>query len=235
MKLILIIGGTSGIGLHTAKHLVNKNYKVIICGRRYSNHDNIIFHKVDVTKNESILKLHSEILDQHGDIDGLIYSTGITAKKKKIESFDEEIWNKIISTNVTGLLITFKYFFSSLKKTKGKVVVINSVASKLYSEFSGVEYTASKAALSGIVKQTAIEWSKYNILVNSIIPSMTLTPMLQENYNDYEIDLISDKLPLKKLAGLDDVSRSIEFLISEDNTYITGSGLNVTGGIYLNA
>ena len=92
-----------------------------------------------------------------------------------------------------------KYFFPSLKQTKGNVAVISSLAARSYSQFSGIEYTASKAALSGIVRQLAIEWSDDGIFINSVFPSMTSTPMLKENINNEERDKLKNNLPLMKL------------------------------------
>ena len=110
---------------------------------------------------------------------------------------------------------------------------LNSIASKKYSELSGFEYTASKCALSGIVRQLAIEWSGKGIMINSIFPSMTNTSMLSNQFDDHQINDISDKLPLKKLATTLDSARAIEFLLNPENNYITGTGINVTGGSHL--
>ena len=121
-----------------------------------------------------------------------------------------------------------------MKKTKGKVVVINSLAARTYSQFSGIEYTASKAALTGIVRQFSIEWNAHGIFINSVFPSMTLTPMLKDNLNDDEIKKLNRQLPLKKLAEPFDTARAIEFLISKENKYITGSGIDISGGQFLN-
>jgi len=72
------------------------------------------------------------------------------------------------------------------------------------------------------------------ILVNSVFPSMTLTPMLKENLKNDEIEKLNQSLPLKKLAEPLDIARAIEFLISRNNKYITGSGIDISGGQYLN-
>ena len=231
--LVLIIGGTSGIGLETANYLLKNDYKVIVCGRRDVKSTELISINADIKSDESIQDLYNKIQRKYGNINALVFSAGITTPKKSIEDFDEKIWHDVFDTNVTGLLRVLKYFFPSLKKTKGKVAIINSIAARSYSQFSGLEYTISKAALSGLVRQLAFEWINYGIFINSVFPSMTLTPMLKENLGIDGIQKLNEELPLKKLATPFDTARAIEFLISNKNKYITGSGIDVSGGQFL--
>ena len=126
-----------------------------------------------------------------------------------------------------------KVFYPLLKDCSSRVVIVNSIASKKYSEYSGLEYTASKCALSGIVRQLAIEWRQKGIMINSIFPSMTKTPMLSKRLDERQIKNISSELPLNKLASTLDSARAIEFLLNPENNYLTGTGINITGGIHL--
>ena len=233
-KKIIIIGGTSGIGFETSKYLLNKGYDVIIVGRRLVNQDNIASYSADVRNNNSVANLFNIVKRNHKSINGLVYSVGITTSKKNIQDFDENIWNDIVDTNVTGLLRVLKHFYPLLKDNSGKVVVVNSLASRKYSDFSGIEYTASKSALSGLVKQLAIEWIRDNVFINSVFPSMTLTPMLLQNVDAINLEKICKNLPIGKLADPVDTARAIEYLISSENHYITGSGIDISGGQYLN-
>ena len=230
----VIIGGTSGIGLETANYLLNKDYEVIICGRREIKSKDLNSIRVNVKSDESVKELFKKVQNNFRDINSLVYSAGITSPKKSIVDFDEKIWHDVFDTNVTGLLRVLKYFFPSLKETKGSVTVINSIAARSFSQFSGVEYTISKAALSGLVKQLASEWIDDGVFINSVYPSMTLTPMLKENLGIDQIKKLNEELPLKKLAKPFDIARAIEFLISKENKYITGSGIDVSGGQFLN-
>ena len=231
--LVLIIGGTSGIGLETANYLLNRDYEVIVCGRRHVKSHGLNSIKVNVKSDESVKDLYHKIQHDFGDIHGLVFSAGITTQKKSIEDFDEKMWHNIFDTNVTGLLRVLKYFFPSLRNTKGRVAIVNSIAAKSYSQFSGVEYTISKAALTGLVRQLAFEWSNDGVFINSVFPSMTLTPMLKKTLDKDEINKLNEQLPLKKLATPFDTARAIEFLISRENKYMTGSGIDVSGGQFL--
>ena len=91
-----------------------------------------------------------------------------------------------------------KVFYPLLLDCCSKVVIVYSIAAKKYSEYSGFEYTASKCALSGIVRQLAIEWRQKGIMINSIFPSMTNTPKLSSQLDEKQIENISGELPLNK-------------------------------------
>ena len=120
-----------------------------------------------------------------------------------------------------------------MKLSKGKVVIVSSFASRAYSQFSGFEYTVTKAGLSGLVKQLAVEWGSDKILINTIFPSMVKTPMLLENVDKEVLGSIESRIPLGRIAKPEEVSMAIEFLISDRNTYITGAGIDVNGGQFL--
>tara|TARA_Y100000591_G_scaffold331068_1_gene363847 strand:- start:2047 stop:2766 length:720 start_codon:yes stop_codon:yes gene_type:complete len=230
----LIIGGTSGLGLEIAQLLTKRGYNVIICGRRDCKYENLNVLKVDIQSDKSVEGLFHTVQNDYGCVSGIVFSAGITTQKKDIEQFDENIFHNIINTNVTGLLRILKYFSPNLRKVRGRIVVINSLSSRTYSQFSGLEYTISKTALSGLVRQLAIDFSDDGILINSVFPSMTRTPMLEKSIKDTEIEKLKHELPLKKLAEPFDTARAVEFLISKENKYVTGSGIDVSGGQYLN-
>lgn len=228
--MIVIIGGTSGIGLETAKYLDSKEKEVLVGGRNKPKETSLTYKYIDVSDEESIKSFFEDI----EKIEGLVYSTGITTKQKSILEFDQNIWKNIVDVNVTGALLVLKYAYEKIAKAKGKIVVLNSFASRTYSAFSGVEYTMSKSALSGMVKQLSTEFAKDGVIINSIFPSMTATPMLIENVEQEKLDNIAKEIPLKRIAEPIEIAQAIEFLLSENNSYMTGCGLDLNGGQFLN-
>ena len=120
-----------------------------------------------------------------------------------------------------------------MKLSKGKVVIVNSIAARNYSLFSGIEYTMSKSALSGMVRHLSIEFAKDGIFDKHCFPSMTGTDMLYNNVSRDKLDIITKKIPLNKLASTKDVAHTIKFLLNKNNTYITGSGIDINGGQFL--
>ncbi|WP_044419405.1 SDR family oxidoreductase [Halarcobacter anaerophilus] len=231
-KNILIIGGSSGIGLESAKYLICQGFNLYIAARTNPNIKEIKYHYIDVTNEESIENTFSYFKSLKLNLDALVYSTGITTAKKPIEQFNKTNFDSIININVTGAVLCLKYAYSLLKRSKGKVIIINSLASKTFSKFSGIEYTISKSALNGLVNQLSQEWAKDKILINSIVPSMVKTNMLKNTLSENEIIDLEKELPLKKLLEPIEIAKAIEFLIRND--YTTGSSINITGGIYLN-
>jgi len=231
-KNVIIIGGTSGIGLDTAIYLRDLGYKVVIGSRnKIEEITGIDYVKIDVTDELSIKQFFNAI--PFKKIDSVIYSTGIASTKKNIQDFDKNEYMKIHDVNLLGAILTFKYAFHSLKDSKGKVVVVNSIASRTGSKLSGFEYTTSKAGLSGLVKQLAVDWAVDGVLINSVFPSMVGTPMLYENNEPSDLKLIENQIPLGRIAQPIEIARLIEFLISDKNTYMSGSGIDINGAQYL--
>ena len=114
LTLILIIGGTSGIGLETAEYFSKKGHKITIGGRNKPKNSNLEYKYLDVCDEKSIITFFEDI----SKIDGLVYCTGITSSKKDILNFDQTIWEKIIKTNVTGALLTIKYAYEKFQREK---------------------------------------------------------------------------------------------------------------------
>jgi 2-dehydro-3-deoxy-D-gluconate 5-dehydrogenase len=230
----IVVGGTSGIGLATANYLKDIGNNVIVGSRKETDACSHKYIPVDVTSDFSVKEFYKIIESTENAIDGFVYSVGITTKKKSIREFDVDVWREIIDVNVTGLLRLLKVFYPLLSHYSSRVVIVNSIAARKYSDYSSFEYTASKCALSGIVRQLAIEWKEERIMINSVFPSMTLTPMLNQQLGGDKVSELSKTLPLRKLAPTLDTARAIEFLLNPNNQYITGSGIDISGGLYLN-
>jgi len=231
-KNVVIIGGTSGIGLDTALYLKSRGYSVLVGSRNNIKEDAAVdYLKIDVTDELSIGHFFNSI--PFKSIDSIIYSAGITMPQKSIQNFDKNEYMKVHDVNLLGAILILKYAYPLLKETKGKAVIVNSIASRAYSKLSGFEYTVTKAGLSGLVKQLAVEWAKDTVLINSINPSMVETPMLKENINPDALKLIENQIPLGRIAKPIEIAKVIEFLISDKNTYITGAGVDINGGQFL--
>ena len=228
----VVIGGTSGVGLATARYLNEQGYAVIIGGRsKYEKEREIVSEYIDVTKEDSVKQFFSSI--NVNALNSLIYSAGVTIERKNIESFDVSDYLRLHDVNLLGAILTLKHAYPLLKKAKGKVVIVNSYASRTYSQFSGFEYTITKSGLSGLVKQLAIEWAKDEVLINAVFPSMVETSMLRKNVEKSVLEAIEEKIPLGRIAKPKEIASAIEFLVSDKNTYMTGAGIDINGGQFL--
>lgn len=231
-KKTIIIGGTSGIGLETAKYLHDLDYDVVVGGRSNTTEDyNINYAPIDVTDEESVKNFFSNL--ELKEINSVIYSAGTTTGLKSITEFDVNEYQRVHDVNLLGVILTLKYAYPLLKINKGKVVLISSLAARTYSKLSGFEYTVTKAALSGLVNQLSMEWADDGILINMVLPGMVETPMLHNNVKESILSEINQKIPLGRIAKPDEIAAAIEFLISDKNTYMTGSGIDINGGQFL--
>ena len=204
----------------------------IIGGRSKRDKDEgLVCEYIDVTKENSIEQFFSSI--NVDSLDSLIYSAGVTTKRRGIEAFDVSDYLKLHDVNLLGAILTLKHAYPLLKKAKGKVVVVNSFASRTYSQFSGFEYTITKSGLSGMVKQLAIEWAKDEVLINAVFPSMVETSMLRSSVDESTLQAIEKEIPLGRVAKPREIASAVEFLVSDKNTYMTGAGIDINGGQYL--
>ena len=143
-----------------------------------------------------------------------------------------EEWTNVIDINLNSSFYLLKHFVKKMIKKKfGRIIFISSVVA--YTGNPGqTNYTASKAAISGLVKSLALEVSSRNITVNSVAPGFIKSNMT-EKLNDSQKNLILDRIPMKKLGNPEDIAKTVGFLCSESASYITGQTIHVNGGLAL--
>ena len=115
-------------------------------------------------------------------------------------------------------------------KNGGRIVNVSSIAGRNRSLVSGVHYTSSKAGIIGLTKQIAYEVGNKGINVNCVCPSQTLTDMLKQSMTKEQQKELSDNIPLKRIATVEEQVNPIMFLCSEESSYMTGSVLDINGG-----
>ena len=165
------------------------------------------------------------------DIDFLILNAGLN-KDNIFLRMSLEDWNSVINVNLNSSFHLLKHFVKKMVKRRfGRVVFISSVVA--YTGNPGqVNYTASKSAISGLVKSLALELSTRNITVNSVAPGFIRSNMT-DRLNDEQKNAILDRIPMKKLGDPNDIAKAVGFLCSENADYITGQTLHVNGGLAL--
>ena len=165
------------------------------------------------------------------DIDFLILNAGLN-KDNIFLRMSLEDWNSVINVNLNSSFHLLKHFVKKMVKRRfGRVVFISSVVA--YTGNPGqVNYTASKSAISGLVKSLALELSTRNITVNSVAPGFIRSNMT-DRLNDEQKNAILERIPMKKLGESNDIAKAVGFLCSENANYITGQTLHVNGGLAL--
>ncbi|MEF2619668.1 MAG: SDR family oxidoreductase [Clostridia bacterium] len=241
----LITGSTSGIGQGIAEELLENGANVIInyahneenanqtkeLFEKYENQ--ILFVKADISNENDVENMFKIINEKFGRLDGLV-NNAVYDKIFSIEDLTVEEYRKELEVNVIGRWLCSKYAIPLLKESE-RARIIN-IASRLGTKpiDDSVAYCTSEAATIMLTKCCALELTpKYNIKVNTVSPSMTLTPFAMKSYSETEIQDTANKNPSKRLGEVSDTVNAVLFLLSDKADYINGENLNVNGGILL--
>ena len=231
-KNLLVTGGTGSIGSSICNYFNNNGCKDI-----YSTTTNLNKVREDQAyikfKEINLNNIENINLDEFFDfdIDFLVLNAGLN-KDNIFLRMSSEDWNSVINVNLNSSFHLLKYCVKKMVKKKfGRIVFISSVVA--YTGNPGqANYTASKAAISGLVKSLALELSSRNITVNSIAPGF-ISSNMTDKLNDDQKNAILERIPMKKLGNSDDIAKAVGFLCSENANYITGQTLHVNGGLAL--
>ena len=239
-RIILITGGTSGIGKYLVEKY-SKNNKVIVISRNNEkiksvknefNKSNIDFYQCDLTSDNDLQKTFEFIEKRYKHIDVLINNAAYDVMSD-IENYKYDDFTKVINTNLLGKTFCIKYATKLLKKSTYPSII--NIASRLGTrpmELSSA-YCCGAAAIIMLTKCAALELEKYNIRVNCISPSLVLTPLSKKSYTQEEIEQTKEKSTRKRLCKMKDIYELINFLISKKSDYINGENIDISGGILL--
>ena len=239
LKLAIVTGGASGLGLATTKAFVENNIKTIIVGRNEVNLAStaatlggLCSYKVfDLSDLENIPKLVTEIAEEHGPIDILVNNAGINLKKPLTEVTDEE-FERIIQTNLTSVFVISREVAKiMLAEGSGAIVNISSMASR-YGIPYVVAYSAAKSGIEGMTRAMAVELSPKGIRVNCVAPGFIATNMSAKALdNDPERkQKVFSRTPMGKLGDPDDIAEAVLYLVSDAAKFVTGVILPIDGG-----
>ena len=237
MKNILITGASRGIGKSIAYYFARKGFNVVGTARSEFKFMDADFKgtftplKLDVTDRDSIKDAFSLLKEKELLPDILVNNAGITADQLFLRMKDDD-WDNVLNINLTGTFNITKMFIKQMVKNRsGKIINISSV-SGLMGNAGQVNYSSSKAALSGFTKSLAKEVCSRNITVNSIAPGFIDTDMTEYLYEKAKLDLES-QIPLKRMGNASDISELVYFLASDEASYITGQTISVDGGLFM--
>ena len=231
-KILFVTGGTGSLG-NSICHYFNNNgcediYASTTNMEKVNPNDKFINYK-KLNLSEIPKKNLDELLDI--DVDYLVLNAGITKDNIFLRMSAEE-WNDVIDVNLNSSFYLLKHFIKKMiKKRFGRIVFISSVVAHTGNP-GQVNYTASKAAISGIVKSLALELSGRNITVNSVAPGFIQSNMT-DKLNENQKNTILERVPMKKLGNPEDIAKSVGFLCSDSANYITGQTIHVNGGLAL--
>jgi NAD(P)-dependent dehydrogenase (short-subunit alcohol dehydrogenase family) len=239
-KIAVITGGTSGIGLTTAKRFVSEGAYVFITGLYQKEIDeavseigkNVSGIQSDVSNLADIDKMYDVVKDQKGHIDILFANAGII-QFAPLGEISEEHFNKIFDIDVKGLLFTVQKALP-LFQEGGSIILMASVgASKGSADLS--VYHAAKAAVRSFARSWTLNLNQRNIRLNAISPGPIDTPFVNRVLNEQQtqqfIQNVVKATPIGRMGSPDEVAKAVSFLASNDSSYVTGIELFVDGGM----
>ena len=241
-KIALVSGANRGIGKEILIALGKSDYNVIGTSRseegvalinqtiKENNFSGAGFI-LDVKSSESVANLNNFIKSKYGVVSILVNNAGINKDNLLIRMSEEE-WDEVINTNLTSLYRMSKEFLKDMMKNRfGRIINIGSVVG-LMGNAGQTNYASTKAALIGFTKSLAREVASRNITVNSISPGFIDTDMTKVLSEDQKKSLISS-IPLGRMGEAKELASVVNFLASDDASYITGENINVNGGLYM--
>lgn len=227
MKNIVIIGCGQGIGFASAK-ILSENHQVIGISRTENSEIknlNIEFYPMD------ILTGNLDEINFPEVIDGLVYSPG-SINLKPFNRLSVDDFKSDFEINVLGAVKTIQKLLPNLKKSESaSIVLFSSVASKLGMPFHA-SISASKSAVEGLTKSLSAELSAQKIRVNAIAPSLTDTNLASQLLATPEKREASGKKhPIQRIGNPEEIAKMVEFLLSENSSWITGQIIGIDGGM----
>ena len=241
-KVCVITGGSRGIGLELARHLLQEKAKVAICARKQEGldaaaeelkgGDALLTIPAHIAREEDVYILFEQTKARFGRIDILINNVDMNLMTPSVVETESSTWQKIIDSNLTGTYYCSRAAAKIMKEQgrSGKIVSISSLAACRAAMGMGI-YGIAKAGIEMLTRVLAVELASYNIQVNAIAPCMVKTGFSAPFWSNAHIhDEVVRGIPLGRLAETEDIVHPVLFLCSSGADFITGQIIAVDGG-----
>ncbi len=243
-KVVLVTGGTSGIGRATAAAFAREGAMVIIAARRENlgdevvreitaNGGNAVFIKTDIRIPEDIDRLFQKILAGYGRLDVAFNNAGLSSLgMPPAAKIAEEEWDDILNTNLRGAWLCLKHEISQMLKQGGGVIVNTASVLGVTGEYGLASYCASKHGIIGLTKTAALEYAHKNIRINAVCPGPIRTEMMEAPMAQFPKmkDMLIAKTPMRRIAEPEEIAGAVLWLCSDASSFMTGKELVVAGG-----
>ncbi|HTZ80496.1 MAG TPA: SDR family NAD(P)-dependent oxidoreductase [Stellaceae bacterium] len=245
-KVVLITGGTSGIGRASALLFAREGAKVALTGRQSAEGEAVvaeikaaggaaIFIRADLAETAGIPGIIDRVVTAYGRLDCAFNNAGLSTSGP-IETLDEAAWDRVVDINLKAAFFCLKAEAAQMKQQGGGAIVFNgSVLANIAFPGSSI-YSASKGGISALMRAAAVELGPHGIRVNSVNPSITRTPLTTKNIRagadgtETHPYAPLGAIPLRRLAEPEEMSEVALFLLSDRASYVTGHALIADGG-----
>jgi len=245
-KVVIVTGGTKGIGLGCVQAFLAAGAKVVFCARKQDEGDALAaelnakgdahFIKCDVSKPEEIQELIDWTIEKYGRIDCLINNAGWHPPHRTIDGSSVEEFRDVLDLNLVSIFAACKFALPHIRKTKGNIINMSSLVGMM-GQIHAVTYVASKGAVSAFTKALAIDEAEHGVRVNSVTPGNIYTPLWQE-----AIDVSADPAKTRedgdaaqlfgRMGTIEEAGKLCVFIAAEA-TFTTGVDHIIAGGAEL--
>jgi NAD(P)-dependent dehydrogenase (short-subunit alcohol dehydrogenase family) len=240
-KVILVTGGTSGIGEGCARHFASLGARVVITSNQADRGPALAaeisahYFYSDLSQEESVRALMAETVKLHGRLDGVHCNAGVWGKGKVTE-FDDAAWEKVMGINVKSVLWTAKHAIPIMEAQPGGGVILITTSVAAFIGFPAhALYCASKAALEAIIRCLATDHAG-KVRVVGICPGTIDTPMLAATCEGWDKPVaelyaeVARRIPVRRLGQPHDIAQAAAFLLSDEASYVNATSLVLDGG-----
>ena len=228
-RVVLITGGSKGIGLACAQRFAALGDKVAVTYNSSPPPSGFLAVKCDVTKADEVDAAFKQIETELGAVEVLVSNAGVTNDTLLLR-MSESDFTSVIDANLTGTFrVTKRAAQGMLKARKGRIILMSSVVG-LLGQTGQANYAASKAGLVGFARSLARELGSRSITVNVVAPGPVATDMTAALSED-TLAKMTEQVPLGRVASPDEIAGVVQFLASNDAAYITGAVIPVDGGL----
>lgn len=249
-RVAVVTGGTTGIGLETARSLLRSGHRVAVFSQSRDHvlaaetslaqefgSENIYARTADIADHRAIAAFFAELTALWTPPTILVCNAGISPKGENgaVPFTDVGLseWNKVISINLTGAMLCCQAVVQGMVEVGfGRIVLVGSVAARGRPKIAGTSYVASKAALSGLARALIEPYSSHGITVNLVAPGRILTSMSGPANSSSNLAAL-ERIPSRRFGKPDEVAALIAFLVAETSGFINGATIDINGGEFV--
>lgn len=241
-RVVMITGGTTGIGKAAAMAFAKEGAKVVISGRNEKRGQKAVeeiknvggeveFFRADTSKSEEVKKLVNFTIEKYGKLDHAFNNAGVLPQTKKFTDMSEEDYNYVMDVDLKGVFLSMKYELEYMEKVgKGTIVNTTSVAGVI-ADPGMAPYVAAKHGVVGLTKSAGIEYISQGIRINAIAPGLVETPMTEGWLENPEMKAIVEaQTPIHRAAKPEEMTGMVLYLSSDEASFTAGQVFIVDGG-----